>query len=170
MKESRVMRGELVVLLCVLLTACSPRLLQSDVTPVNTFPPPSPTPTLPVNQTQTEANAQDNARERDDGYVHITPSELALMLEDKDFLLINTHAPYGFEIEQTDAHIPLDQDGQWLHHYPADKTAKIVLYCRSANWSVITAEKLVAAGYSNVWHLDGGMAAWHADGLPLMTQ
>jgi len=115
-------------------------------------------------------SAVNNVGEKVDGYVNITPSELASMLQEKDFLLINTHAPYGFEIAHTDAHIPLDEEGLWLRNYPDDKTTKIVLYCRSAHWSTIAARALVADGYINVWHLDGGMVAWNAAGLPLMTQ
>lgn len=142
------------------LIACSSRLPQADVTPVSS----TPTVTLMVESTETSIGEYVN------GYTNITPSELATMLEDKDFLLINTHAPYGFEIAQTDAHIPLDEAGQWLRHYPDDKTTKIVLYCRSAHWSTVAAQELVAAGYTNVWHLDGGMVAWDAEGLPLVTQ
>jgi|GEM_PF-4235330 len=60
--------------------------------------------------------------------------------------------------------------GLWLRYYPDDRTTKIVLYCRSAHWSAIAAQTLVAAGYTNVWHLDGGMVAWDAAGLPLVMQ
>ena len=63
------------------------------------------------------------------------------------------------DFESTDGHIPLDDGGQWLRHYPTDKAAKIVLYCRSGKRSTVAALKLVAAGYTNVWHLDGGMVA-----------
>ena len=142
------------------LIACGARPPQADVTPV-----PS-TPTV----TSTAESVGESIGEHVNGYTNIAPSELAAMLEEKNFLLINTHAPYGFEIEHTDAHIPLDEEGQWLRHYPDDKTTKIVLYCRSAHWSTIAAQELVAAGYTNVWHLDGGMVAWDAAGLPLVTQ
>lgn len=101
-------------------------------------------------------------------YVNVTPVELALMLEEKDFMLINTHAPYGYEIESTDAHIPVDPAGRWLERYPQDRATKIVLYCRSARWSAIAARGLADAGYTNLWHLEGGMRAWHAAGLPLV--
>ncbi len=33
--------------------------------------------------------------------------------------------------------------------------------------SAIAAQELVKAGYTNVWNLDGGMAAWEQQGLPL---
>ncbi len=100
--------------------------------------------------------------------MNVTPTELALMLEEKDFLLINTHAPYGYEIESTDAHIPVDRAGRWLELYPEDRASKIVLYCRSARWSAIAARELLDAGYTNLWHLEGGMRAWSAAGLPLV--
>jgi rhodanese-related sulfurtransferase len=89
------------------------------------------------------------------------------MLQHKDFLLINTHAPYEVEIAGTDAHIPVDAGGAWLARYPSERTAKIVLYCRSGRWSTLTARELAAAGYRNIWHLDGGMVAWDAAGFPL---
>jgi len=145
------------------LIACGARLPQAEVTAV-----PS-TPTVTVTSTA-EPVEEKSIGEHVNGYTNIAPLELAAMLEEKDFLLINTHAPYGFEIEPTDAHIPLDEEGQWLRRYPDDKTTKIVLYCRSAHWSTLAAQELVAAGYTNVWHLDGGMVAWDAAGLPLVTQ
>ena len=100
-------------------------------------------------------------------YTNLTPAELAVLLANKDFLLVNTHAPYGYEIAQTDAHIPVDGEGRWLREYPADRSAMVVLYCRSGRWSSLAARQLVVAGYENVWHLNGGMVAWSAAGLPL---
>ncbi len=165
----------LMVLLCVLLTACASQSASTDAATATAAAIASPTtqPSNPPEERNAEGrdaegrDAEERDKKSDDGYVHITPSELALMLEDKDFLLINTHVPYGYEIKHTDAHISLDDEGGWLRHYPADKEAKIVLYCRSGKRSTISAVGLVAAGYTNVYHLDGGMLAWHADGLPL---
>ncbi len=91
------------------------------------------------------------------------------MLQDKDFLLINTHAPYGIEIAQTDAHIPLDNEGKWLSRYPADKATKIVLYCRSGRWSTVAAKTLVETDYTGIWHLDGGLASRPAAATKTIT-
>ncbi|MGH7461812.1 MAG: rhodanese-like domain-containing protein [Longimicrobiales bacterium] len=100
-------------------------------------------------------------------YTNVIPTQLVEMLKSKDFFFGNTHIPYDGEIESTDAFIPYDETAQRLSEYPADKNAKIVLYCRSGRMSATMAQELVKAGYTNVWNLDGGMIAWEKVGLPL---
>lgn len=106
-------------------------------------------------------------------YTNITPAQLAEMLNAsrKDFIFINTHIPYEGEIAQTDQFIPFEEYGaQRVNEYPADKNAKIVLYCRSGRMSTIVAKELVKAGYTNVWNLDGGMIAWEKAGFELIKK
>ena len=102
------------------------------------------------------------------GFTDITVAELSTMLESKDFLFVNTHIPYEGEIAGTDAFIPYDDLEQYADQLPADKDARIVLYCRSGRMSQIAAAALVQQGYSNVYELDGGMIAWEEAGLPLL--
>jgi rhodanese-related sulfurtransferase len=102
-------------------------------------------------------------------YTDVTPAELAAMLQSKDFLFVNTHIPYEGEIEPTDAFIAFEESGpQRVSEYPADKSARIVLYCRSGRMSTIVAGELVKAGYTQVWNLDGGMIAWEKAGYKLV--
>jgi rhodanese-related sulfurtransferase len=100
-------------------------------------------------------------------YVNIDPSSLREMLKAKDFLFVNVHIPYQGEIKGTDAFIPFDRTSESLKLYPADRGARIVLYCRSGRMSELAARDLVRAGFTNVANLDGGMNAWAASGLPL---
>ena len=103
-------------------------------------------------------------------YTRVTAAQLSAMLNQKDFFFVNTHIPYEGEIAPTDAFIPFDQTVQQLSKYPADKNARIVVYCRSGRMSAIAAEALVKAGYTNVWDLEGGMNAWEQAGYPLIRK
>ncbi len=100
------------------------------------------------------------------GYVDITVDQLAKMLENKDFVLVNVHIPYEGEIPNTDLFIPFNEIADNLDKLP-DKNARIVLYCRSGRMSTIAAETLVSLGYTNVFEVDGGFNAWQASGRPL---
>ena len=104
-----------------------------------------------------------------DGYVDVQPAGLTTMLAAKDFTFVNVHVPYEGEIEATDLFIPFDRIGDRLEALP-DRDAKIVLYCRSGSMSTTAARALVAAGYTNVWNLDGGMNAWRAEGYTVVER
>jgi rhodanese-related sulfurtransferase len=100
-------------------------------------------------------------------YQNVTPNELNTMLKDKHFVFVNVHIPFAGNIAQTDLSIAYDQIEQNLSQLPSDKNAKIVLYCRSGHMSQIAAEKMVSLGYTNVWNLSGGIAAWEQAGYEL---
>jgi rhodanese-related sulfurtransferase len=94
------------------------------------------------------------------GVQTIAPAELAEMLTAKDFLLVNVHVPYAGEIPQTDSFIPYDETTAKITSYPAERDAKIVVYCLTNRMALIAVRDLAAAGYTHVMMLDGGMKAW----------
>lgn len=103
-------------------------------------------------------------------YYDISPDYLNALLKKKDFLFINVHIPYDGEIANTDLFIPYDKIQNVLEQLPKDRSAKIVLYCRSGSMSTTASKTLVRLGFNNVWNLEGGMIAWKNNGYPLLDK
>lgn len=95
--------------------------------------------------------------------VSLGPDAFAAAVAAPDAVVVNVHVPYEGEIEGTDAFIPFDRI---VGHadLPEDRRARLVLYCQSGNMSEQAGKALLAAGYQNVSHLDGGMNSWQSDG------
>jgi rhodanese-related sulfurtransferase len=118
-------------------------------------------------QSQQPAPTEEAVSGAGGSYQNISAAELNTMLENKDFVFVNVHIPFEGNIAGTDLSIPYNQIEQNVSQLPADKNAKIVLYCRSGRMSAIAAEALVKLGYTNIWNLDGGMIAWEQAGFEL---
>jgi rhodanese-related sulfurtransferase len=100
-------------------------------------------------------------------YTDINAKQLNEMLKNKDFVFVNVHIPFEGNIAGTDLSIPYDTITQNLDKLPADKNAKIVLYCRSDRMSNIAARALADLGYTNLYNLSGGMVNWEAAGFTI---
>lgn len=103
-------------------------------------------------------------------YWTISVSELqTLLAAQAKPLLVNTHIPFQGDIAGTDASIAFNEIQNHLQELPADKSAPVVLYCRTGPMSVRAATTLAGLGYTRVYSLNGGFAAWAAAGLPMVN-
>jgi len=103
-------------------------------------------------------------------YTNITPDRLASELKTHTFTLLNVKTPYIGEIDGTDLYIPYDQIVSRTSELPTDKSAKLVVYCRSGVESGMAVQTLLGLGYTNIENLDGGMNAWTASGRNLVQK
>ena len=100
-------------------------------------------------------------------YQMISVAELqALRESSEDFLFVNVHIPLEGNIPGTDFTVPYNEIENNLSLFPADKDAKIVLYCRSDSMGNEAAQKLADNGFTDVYNLEDGCIAWKAYGLP----
>jgi len=103
------------------------------------------------------------------GFIDLSVEQLAKSMANKNFTLINVHVPPQGNLPNTDLSIPFDQITSRLDKLPG-KDAPIVLYCRSGGMSTQVAAALAAAGYTNIYELDGGSNAWKAAGHELLNK
>ena len=101
------------------------------------------------------------------GYKNISVEKFSGMMQHKDFILINVHIPYQGEIPGTDRLIPYHSIDRRQEELPADRDAKIVVYCLTGPMGYVAADKLVKLGYTNVLHFEGGMISWVRSGNQL---
>jgi rhodanese-related sulfurtransferase len=100
-------------------------------------------------------------------YRVVSVQELQTMLKTKDFTMINVHTPWQGDISQTDSRLAYDQISQSQDQLPAEKDAKILVYCLTSGMAKKAVQSLVDLGYTNIWMLNGGTTAWEEAGLTL---
>jgi len=67
-------------------------------------------------------------------------------------------------------HIPQGRVEAEVERALPDKSAPIVVYCRSGRRSASAAQTLEALGYSDVRNLEGGIVAWMEQGRPVVSE
>jgi rhodanese-related sulfurtransferase len=101
----------------------------------------------------------------------ISPTQAAALIQDnkdkKDLQLIDVRTA----AEYADGHlanaklIPVQEFAQRLAEI--DKSKPVLLYCRSGHRSGNALKILQDKGYKNAKHVEGGINAWQAAGLPV---
>ena len=120
--------------------------------------------------TKTAAQMVSEAKQR---VVNLTPEQFIAELREAQALLVDLreaneraqsgsirgaiHAPRGMLEFYADPSSP-------YHRPELEPSRRVILHCASGGRSALAADVLMAMGYTNVAHLDGGLKAWQAAG------
>jgi rhodanese-related sulfurtransferase len=114
-------------------------------------------------------SVQRTIRERFPTVPRISTAELAGWLADTNRpapLLVDVRAGKEFSV----SHLPQARNlrsAEEIQAALARSNQPVVLYCSVGYRSAAVAEKLVRAGHTNVWNLEGSIFAWANEGRPL---
>ena len=96
-------------------------------------------------------------------------TEVSRLLHDGKILLIDVRGPSEYASERIAGALlyPLSTfDAKAL---PDDGARRVVFHCGSGKRSLSAAEHRLAAGQKRAAHMGGGIAAWKAAGLPVLS-
>lgn len=102
----------------------------------------------------------------------LTPTETYALIQHDSVQVIDVRTPKEFR----EGHIKNAKNIDFLSaSFPdaitvLDKQKPLLVYCRSGSRSDKSINLLLKAGYTNLYHLDGGILKWTADGFKLEPQ
>jgi len=98
---------------------------------------------------------------------NLSPAVLSARLAGGKVQLIDVRTAEEFQQGHIAGAINLPLDSFDPKAIPAEPGKELVLYCRSGRRSALAAGKMFENGSETVRHLEGGILAWQAAGLPV---
>lgn len=97
----------------------------------------------------------------------ISPDEIAARLEAGEILLVDVRETKEYDLEHIAGALlmPLSEFEPGV--FPALGQTQVVLHCAIGKRSAAAGRMLAKAGIGPVWHMEGGLTAWKAAGLPI---
>jgi len=99
----------------------------------------------------------------------LDPPEVSRLLDAGKALLIDVREPTEYAAERIPGAFLYPLSSFDAAAIPTDWVRRVIFHCGSGKRSLAAAEKILAAGGTHAAHLGGGIAAWKAAGLPLMS-
>ena len=95
------------------------------------------------------------------GYQTITPAEAKERIGQDGVVLLDVRTAEEYSEQHIEGAIllPVDEIAEKAGSVLPDKTATIIVYCRSGNRSAVASRLLVGMGYKNVYNM-GGISDW----------
>lgn len=99
----------------------------------------------------------------------LDPKEVARLLEAGKILLIDVREPAEYAAERIPGALLYPLSTFSTDHLPPDGARRVVFHCAGGKRSLAAAEQRLAAGHTHSAHMGGGIAAWKAAGLPVIS-
>jgi rhodanese-related sulfurtransferase len=84
-------------------------------------------------------------------------------------LIVDVREPEEFASERIEGSVLMPMSQFVARHAELPRDRPLVMQCHSGSRSASATMYLVQRGWTNVRNLDGGIAAWMRDGLPVRT-
>lgn len=97
----------------------------------------------------------------------VSPNQASEMLSNKQAVIIDVREQKERDEQHIESSIfiPLDQLESRMSELMQYKDRPIIMQCRSGRRSNIAGGRLIDAGFTKVYNLDGGILAWDKQGL-----
>lgn len=99
----------------------------------------------------------------------LDPAEVARMLHAGKLLLIDVREPSEYASERIAGALLYPLSTFDANTLPDDGPRRVVFHCGSGKRSLTAAEHRLGAGQPHAAHMGGGIAAWKAAGLPVIS-
>lgn len=111
-----------------------------------------------------------------DGVVNVTPLEAQALIQqhagDPRFVILDVRSLDEFNaghLENAVSLCVLCSDPAFRESLAGyDRSAPILVYCRTGRRSATAAGILAEEGFTNIYNMTGGIVQWQADGLPVV--
>ncbi|MBT9096121.1 rhodanese-like domain-containing protein [Methylovulum psychrotolerans] len=99
--------------------------------------------------------------------VVVSPQQAATLRSNQKAIIIDVREESEWQEQHIPGalHIPLGQLASRLGELDAYKHKPIIMQCRSGKRSAAAQASLKAAGFTEVYNMEGGLMAWQAQGL-----
>ena len=97
------------------------------------------------------------------------PEQIADLLRSGKALLIDVREPAEYAMERIHGALLFPLSTFDAAALPDDGDRRVIFHCGSGKRSLAAAEKRLAAGHEHAAHMRGGIIAWKAAGLPVIS-
>ena len=101
------------------------------------------------------------------GITQATPAEVRAGLASGEILLVDVREAHEYAAERIHGALLYPLSTFDSKAVPAEGR-RLIVHCAAGKRSLMAAQQLLAGGHAAVGNLDGGLAAWKAQGLPLV--